>query len=157
MCISESKRVNMDSQGPKRPIAYLTRKQQISCCHRLNSPFLTEKENEKLYGKCNNIWGHGHNYTVEVTIRGPIDPLTGMVVNLEDLKLWMQKVVMDQMDHKNIDKQVDHFENVTSTTENLAVYIFEDLQRQMPKPELLYEVKVHETDKNVMTFRGEYS
>lgn len=92
---------------------------------------------------------------MEVTIRGPVDPLTGMVVNLEDLKLWMQKAVME-MDHKNIDQQIDYFKNMISTTENLAVYIFEELQKEMPKPELLYKVKVHETDKNVMTFRGEY-
>ncbi|XP_012234853.1 6-pyruvoyl tetrahydrobiopterin synthase isoform X1 [Linepithema humile] len=146
----------MDPKNLKRPISYLTRKQQISCCHRLNSPFLSKEENALIYGKCNNVWGHGHNYTVEVTVRGPVHPLTGMVMDLNDLKNYIRKVVMDQMDHKNIDKQVDYFKNTISTTENLAIYIFEELKRQMANPELLYEVKIHETDKNVMTFRGEY-
>ncbi|XP_070164203.1 6-pyruvoyl tetrahydrobiopterin synthase [Polyergus mexicanus] len=147
----------MDSSSYKRkPVAYLTRKVQISCCHRLNSTFLNEHENARVYGKCNNIWGHGHNYTIEVTVRGPIDPSTGMILNLTDLKDSMQKVVIDEMDHKNIDKELDHFTNTVSTSENIAVYIFEQLKKQMSNPELLYEVKVHETDKNVMYFRGEY-
>lgn len=93
---------------------------------------------------------------MEVTVRGPIDPSTGMVLNLSDLKECMQKVVIDEMDHKNIDKQVEHFTNTISTTENIAVYIFEQLKKHMSNPKLLYEVKVHETDKNVMYFRGEY-
>ncbi|XP_012529607.1 6-pyruvoyl tetrahydrobiopterin synthase [Monomorium pharaonis] len=147
----------MDSHHKRRPIAYLTRKAQISCSHRLNSPFLTDEENKQVYGKCNNVWGHGHNYTVEVTIRGPVDPSTGMVMNLEELKACMDKVLMDQMDHKNIDKQVFHLRNTVSTTENVAIYIFEELKTHMSNPELLYEVKVHETDKNVMSFKGEYS
>ncbi|XP_029175108.1 6-pyruvoyl tetrahydrobiopterin synthase isoform X2 [Nylanderia fulva] len=119
-------------------------------------PFLNEHENATIYGKCNNPWGHGHNYTVEVTVRGPIDPKTGMILNLTDLKDVMQKVVIKKMDHKNIDKQVDYFKAKTSTTENIAVYIFEELKKYMSNPKLLYEVKVHETDKNVMYFRGEY-
>lgn len=93
---------------------------------------------------------------MEVTVRGPINPSTGMVLNLSDLKECMQKVVIDEMDHKNIDKQVEHFTNTISTTENIAVYIFEQLKKHMSNPQLLYEVKVHETDKNVVCFRGEY-
>lgn len=95
-------------------------------------------------------------FIVEVTVRGPIEQSTGMVMNLTELKECMQKVVVDKMDHKNIDKQVDHFTNTISTTENIAVYIFEELKKHMTKPELLYEVKIHETDKNVMCFKGEY-
>lgn len=68
----------------------------------------------------------------------------------------MEKVLMNQMDHKNIDVEVDYFRSIVSTTENVAIYIFEELKTYMSNPELLYEVKVHETDKNVMCFRGEY-
>lgn len=136
-------------------VAYLTRKETISCCHRLHSEHLSEQENKSVYGKCNNFWGHGHNYTVEVTVRGPVDPTTGMVMNLSDLKTYMQKVLLDQLDHKNLDKDVDYFKNIVSTTENVAIYIFEEIKKYMPKPELLYEVKVHETDKNVVFYRGE--
>lgn len=137
------------------PIAYLTRKESISSCHRLHSENLTEEENKRIYGKCNNYWGHGHNYTVKVTVRGPVDPATGMVMNLTDLKIYMKKVLMDQLDHKNLDKDVPYFRNVVSTTENLAIYIFNELKQLMPNPELLYEVKIYETDNNIVIYRGE--
>ena len=138
-----------------RPIAYLTRKEAISSCHRLHSNDLTDEENKNTYGKCNNYWGHGHNYTVEVTVRGPVDRVTGMVMNLSDLKVYMKRVLMNQLDHKNLDKDVPYFENVVSTTENVAVYIFDELQKLLPNPSLLYEVKIHETDRNIVIYRGE--
>lgn len=138
-----------------RPIAYLIRKEAISSCHRLHSENLTEEENKRVYGKCNNYWGHGHNYTVEVTVRGPVDPITGMVMNLSDLKLYMKDVLMSQLDHKNLDKDVPYFKNVVSTTENVAIYIFNELRKIMPDPDLLYEVKIHETDNNIVIYRGE--
>ena len=137
-----------------RPIAYLTRKEAISSCHRLHSNDLTDEENKDTYGKCNNYWGHGHNYTVEVTVRGPVDPVTGMVMNLSDLKVYMKRVLMDQLDHKNLDKDVPYFQNVVSTTENVAVYIFDELKKLLPNPNLLYEVKIHETDRNIVIYRG---
>ncbi|XP_011299871.1 6-pyruvoyl tetrahydrobiopterin synthase [Fopius arisanus] len=137
------------------PIVYLTRKESISACHRLHSPHLTDEANSKIYGKCNNYWGHGHNYSIEVTVRGPVDPKTGMVMNISDLKVYMHKVLMDQLDHKNIDKDVPHFANVVSTTENIAIYVFNELRRIMPDPSLLYEVKINETDKNMVIYRGE--
>ncbi|XP_043257031.1 6-pyruvoyl tetrahydrobiopterin synthase [Colletes gigas] len=138
-----------------RPIAYLSRKETISSCHRLHSNNLTEEQNQNIYGKCNNYWGHGHNYTIEVTVRGPVDSVTGMVMNLSDLKLYMKKVLMDQLDHKNLDKDVPYFKSVVSTTENLAIYIFNELKKIMPDPDILYEVKIHETDKNIVVYRGE--
>ncbi|EFN83684.1 6-pyruvoyl tetrahydrobiopterin synthase isoform X2 [Harpegnathos saltator] len=136
------------------PIAYLTRKETISCSHRLHNEHLSEQDNKLIYGKCNNFWGHGHNYTVEITIRGPVDSTTGMVMNLSDLKVYVQKV-LGQMDHKNLDKDVDYFKSVVSTTENVAIYIFTEMKKLMPKPELLYEIKVCETDKNIVSYRGE--
>ncbi|XP_076751387.1 6-pyruvoyl tetrahydrobiopterin synthase purple isoform X2 [Xylocopa sonorina] len=125
-----------------RPIAYLTRKEVISSCHRLHNENLSEEENKKIYGKCNNYWGHGHNYT-------------GMVMNISDLKLYMKEVLMDQLDHKNLDKDVPHFKTVVSTTENVAIFIFNQLKTIMPNPNLLFEVKIYETDKNIVVYRGE--
>lgn len=138
-----------------QPIAYLTRKESISSCHRLHSHQLNEEENKEIYGKCNNFWGHGHNYTVEVTVRGPLDPKTGMVMNISDLKVYMKNVLMDRLDHKNLDKDVPYFKNVVSTTENLAIYIYNELKKELPNPDLLYEVKIHETDNNIVYYRGE--
>lgn len=136
-------------------IAYLTRKEHISSAHRLHSPELSDEENKKIYGKCNNFWGHGHNYIVEVTVKGPVDPITGMVMNITDLSRYMNEVLMTRLDHKNLDKDVPYFEKKVSTSENVAIYIFDELKKLLPKPELMYEVKLYETDKNIVIYRGE--
>lgn len=93
--------------------------------------------------------------TVEVTVRGPVDEKTGMVINLADLKRFMEQSIMNVMDHKNLDKDIPHFQNLVSTTENVAVFIWDSLSAQIPEPSRLYEVKVFETDKNIMSYRGE--
>lgn len=93
---------------------------------------------------------------VEVTVRGPVNPTTGMVLNISELKLYMKKVLMEQLDHKNLDKDVPYFETVVSTTENLAIYIFNELKNIMLNPDLLYEVKIFETPNNIVVYKGEY-
>lgn len=137
------------------PVVYITRIETFSACHRLHSLQLDEEENKAIFGKCNNPNGHGHNYKVEVTLKGPVDPVTGMVMNIVDLKVFMQKAIMETLDHRNIDKDVPYFKDKVSTTENLAVFIWVELQKHLP-PNQLYEVKIHETDKNVVYYRGEF-
>ncbi|XP_065349696.1 6-pyruvoyl tetrahydrobiopterin synthase [Cloeon dipterum] len=137
------------------PIAYITRKETLSACHRLHSLTLSDEENKRIFSKCNNPNGHGHNYTVEVSLKGPIDPDNGMVANIADLKKYMQVAIMDTMDHKNLDKDVPYFKDVVSTTENVAVFIWQGIKAQLPDPSMLYEVKVYETDKNIVIYRGE--
>ncbi|KAG0173182.1 hypothetical protein DFQ28_011671 [Apophysomyces sp. BC1034] len=83
-------------------ISYITRVESFSAAHRLHSPRLSKEENLELYGKCNHINFHGHNYKVEITLRGPINPLTGMVMNLVDLKKCIKLAVMDPLDHRNL-------------------------------------------------------
>ncbi|XP_017943939.2 6-pyruvoyl tetrahydrobiopterin synthase [Manacus vitellinus] len=119
-----------------------------------HSKSLSDEENLKLFGKCNNPNGHGHNYKVTVTVRGQIDPVSGMVMNLTDLKEYMQEAIMEPLDHKNLDKDVPYFAEVVSTTENVAVFIWEGLQRLLP-PGILHKVKVHETEQNVVVYKGE--
>ncbi|KAM7382178.1 hypothetical protein PAMA_012846 [Pampus argenteus] len=135
-------------------IGYISRVQCFSACHRLHSIYLSDEENKRVYGKCNNPNGHGHNYKVEVTVRGNIDRFTGMVLNLSDLKRCIEEVIMVPLDHKNLDKDVPYFSSVVSTTENVAVYIWDNMVKALP-PNLLYEIKIHETDKNVVVYRGE--
>ncbi|XP_054854003.1 6-pyruvoyl tetrahydrobiopterin synthase isoform X2 [Eublepharis macularius] len=139
--------------GPSR-LARVSRSLCFSASHRLHSKSLSDEENQKLFGKCNNPNGHGHNYKVEVTVQGKIDPATGMVINLTDLKDYMQEAIMEPLDHKNLDKDVPYFANVVSTTENVAVFIWENLQKHLPKG-ALYKVKVYETDKNTVVYKGE--
>ncbi|KAF0294053.1 6-pyruvoyl tetrahydrobiopterin synthase [Amphibalanus amphitrite] len=138
------------------PIGYITRIQSFSACHRLHSVHLSDEENKKIFGKCNHVNGHGHNYRVEVTARGPIHPHTGMVVNISDMKVWIERAIMDVMDHRNIDKDVPYFRETVSTAENIAVFIWESLQPFLPSDVTLFEVKLFETDKNIAVFRGEY-
>ena len=138
-----------------QPMMYISRKVRVSAAHRMNNPELSEEENHELFGKCGNIYGHGHNYTVNIILYGPVDPVSGMVINLTDLKHVMEVAVERPLDHKNIDKQVDYFKNHVSTLENITLFIWENVKKNLPKPELLYEVCVQETDKNVAYYRGE--
>ncbi|KAG0245616.1 6-pyruvoyltetrahydropterin synthase [Mortierella sp. GBAus27b] len=137
--------------------AYVTRIEHFSAAHRLNSVKLSPEENLALFGKCNHASGHGHNYKVEVTIKGQIDPQSGMVINITDLKKTLQTAVMDPCDHRNLDVDVPFFHLNPSTTENLAVFLWDNIKLHLPKSNTyeLYEIKLYETDKNVVTYRGE--
>lgn len=142
------------------PIAYLTRRETFSACHRLHSVHLTNAKNVEIFGKCNNENGHGHNYVVEITVRGPINKLTGMIVNVRDLNAIIKKAVLEPLDHKNIDKDVPYFfnNNVISTTENLAVFIWNnvyDYLKACTDNIDLHKVRIKETDKNFITYKGE--
>ncbi|XP_064423490.1 6-pyruvoyl tetrahydrobiopterin synthase [Latimeria chalumnae] len=145
---------NSNTNAKAARIVYLTRVETFSCAHRLHSKLLSDEENKRIFGMCNNFHGHGHNYKVEATLRGEIDPITGMMINIVKFKEYLQKAVMEPLDHKNLDKDVPYFANVVSTMENIAVFIWDSLQKLLP-PGLLYEVKVHETKKNVVVYRGE--
>ncbi|KAF9932739.1 hypothetical protein FBU30_007389 [Linnemannia zychae] len=146
----------MTTSTPIR-IGYVTRIERFSSAHRLNSVHLSAAENLALYGKCNHTSGHGHNYKVEVTIKGQINPISGMVINITDLKKTLQAAVMDPCDHRNLDIDVPFFHSTPSTTENLAVFLWESIKQHLPRSETyeLHELKVYETDKNVVVYRGE--
>ncbi|KAI8595685.1 6-pyruvoyltetrahydropterin synthase [Dissophora ornata] len=137
--------------------AYVTRIEHFSAAHRLNSVHLSPEENLALFGKCNHTSGHGHNYKVEVTVKGQINPQSGMVINITDLKKTLQVAVMDPCDHRNLDIDVPFFESTPSTTENLAVFLWENIKQHLPFSETyeLFEIKLRETDKNVVVYRGE--
>ncbi|KAF9975652.1 hypothetical protein BGZ73_000608 [Actinomortierella ambigua] len=139
--------------------AYVTRIEHFSAAHRLHSPHLDAAQNIALYGKCNHVSGHGHNYKIEVTIQGTIDPETGMVINISDLKKTLQTAVMDPCDHRNLasDMDVPYFKSVPSTTENLAVFLWGSIKTHLPPSDnyRLYKIKLYETDKNVVVYRGE--
>jgi len=145
----------MGDLGEKPRKCYQTRRIMLSACHRLHSPHLTDEENKKVFGKCNHINGHGHNYVVKVTLFGEIDPRTGMLMNLTDLKKYMEEAIMVPMDHKNIDKDIDYFKDKPSTTENVAIYVWKRMKEIMDHPEWLYEVEIYETENNIVCYRGD--
>jgi 6-pyruvoyltetrahydropterin/6-carboxytetrahydropterin synthase len=103
-----------------RQIAHLSRRYHFSASHRLHVDALSAEENRAMFGKCNNPFGHGHNYVVEVTLSGPVDPVTGMIVNLGDLDLFAQREVMDLFDHANLNT-LEAFRDRVTTTENVCV------------------------------------
>ena len=92
-----------------------------------------------------------------MTVAGTPDPVTGMVINISDLKVIIKDKIMAVLDHKNIDKQVDYFKDsgLVSTTENLAVFCWRQLEGSIPRPALLHQVKIWETEKNIVTYNGE--
>ncbi len=135
-------------------MVYLTRRVTFSAAHRLWSASLSEEDNYAIYDKCANPNGHGHNYVLEVTVRGTPDPQTGMVLNLTELKRITNEQVIKWVDHKHLNYDVPWLEGVIPTAELLAIKFWECLARGFPEG-LLYEVKLHETENNVATYRGE--
>jgi 6-pyruvoyltetrahydropterin/6-carboxytetrahydropterin synthase len=133
---------------------YLTRRTSFSASHRLWSEQLSEEENLALYEKCANPNGHGHNYVLEVTVKGTPNPRTGMVLNLTELKQAMNEQVIQWVDHKHLNYDVSWLEGSIPTTEVLAIKFWERLQRALPEG-LLYEVKIYETENNIASYRGE--
>src|SRR5258706_13120155 len=107
--------------------AHLSRRYLFSASHRLHSDAMSEEENKRTYGKCNNPYGHGHNYTVEVTISGPVDEHTGMVCNLTDLDGFIESKVLARYGHENLN-MLPEFAQELPTTENLCIQIYEHLQ-----------------------------
>lgn len=135
-------------------MVYLTRRASFSASHRLWSEQLTEAENLDLYEKCANPNGHGHNYVLEVTVRGTPDARTGMVLNLTELKDVMNREVIDWVDHKHLNYDVPWLQGTIPTTEVLVMKFWERLQRAFPRGSL-YEVKLFETEHNIASYRGE--
>jgi 6-pyruvoyltetrahydropterin/6-carboxytetrahydropterin synthase len=133
--------------------AHLTRRYRFSASHRLHSPAMSAEENRAIYGKCNNLHGHGHNYTLEVTVSGPVDRSTGMVCNLTDLDGFVEQEVLSRYHLENLNMQKE-FAQTVPTTENLSIEIFEILQRGFQKAHL-ERVRIEETMLNSFEYTGE--
>ena len=101
----------------------LTRRYDFAASHRLHAPKLSAEENRRIYGKCNNPYGHGHDYTVQLTFSGPVDPVTGMVTNLADLDVFAEREMFARFDHANLNT-LECFRDLVPTTENLAIEIW---------------------------------
>jgi 6-pyruvoyltetrahydropterin/6-carboxytetrahydropterin synthase len=126
----------------------------FSAAHRLHNPNRDAEWNRRTYDKCDNPRGHGHNYTLEVSVRGEIDPETGMVIDLKQLKDIMRERVVDRVDHTNLNEDVEFLRGVIPTAENLARCFWRELAGAIPSGEL-YEVFLQETDRNSVRYHGE--
>jgi len=132
--------------------AYFTRAYRISASHRLHTDALSDEGNWATFGKCNNPHGHGHNYRIEVTVGGKVDPETGMVINMADLDAVVGKRVLERFDHTNLNND-PLFVNLVPTTENLSIAIF-DLLSGAFKPSRLEKIRIEETENNFFEYSG---
>ncbi len=129
----------------RTPVAHLSRRYHFAASHRLHSDVLDRARNAEIYGKCNNPHGHGHNYTVEITVAGEIDAATGMVTNMSDLDRFAHERLLARFDHQNLNL-LDVFRAVVPTTENLAQEVWRSFA-EYPHAQLV-RVRVEETDRN---------
>ncbi len=139
---------------------YLTHRYHFSAGHRLHNEALSAEENRRLYGKCNNPNGHGHNYQLEVTLAGPVDPATGMVCDLALLDRLVDEAVLTPFDHRHLNLDVEAFRTRVPTTENLCLEIFGRLAGKLagggiPPGVRLAGVRLEETSLNFFESRGE--
>ena len=139
--------------GENVRLLYLTHKAEFSASHYYHNPELSPEENRRLFGKCNNPNGHGHNYVLEVTVKGEVDPRSGFVVDLKQLKEIMNREVLDAMDHRFLNKEVPEFASRIPTTENIAISIWQRLAPKM-KTAQLHRVRVYETPDLFVDFYG---
>ena len=133
--------------------AYFGRRYMMSASHRLHTDALSPEENRAAYGRCNNPHGHGHNYIVEVLARGPVDPETGMVINLAVMDEMVRKRVLDRFDHANLNLD-PIFTGAVPTTENLCKVVYKLLEGSLAPAELEH-VRVEETENNFFEFFGQ--
>ena len=132
---------------------HLSRRYRFAASHRLHSAQLGAEENRRVYGKCNNPYGHGHNYVVEVALSGPVDASTGMIANLADLDAFVEREVLEPFDHKYLNEEIAEFQSNVPTTENICIEIFNRLRR-FPQARLERE-RVEETGLNSFEYAGE--
>jgi 6-pyruvoyltetrahydropterin/6-carboxytetrahydropterin synthase len=132
--------------------AYLTRRYWFSASHRLHCDDMSDGENKRVYGKCNNPHGHGHNYAVEVTVGGQVDPRTGMICNLVDLDGFVGRNILERFGHENLNTLPD-FKGVVPTTENLCVRIYQILEREF-RHATVEKVRIEETMLNSFEYAG---
>ena len=137
-------------------IVYVTRKAQFSASHRLHNPSWTDEKNVQMFGKCNNPNGHGHNYEIEVTVAGNAPRETGMVIDLKKLADIIEEEIIERVDHKHMNHDVDFMQGLIPTAENMAVAFWSLLEPKIREGRL-FSIKLFESDNNFVEYRGDVS
>lgn len=135
-------------------MVYVTRKETFSAAHRLFNPSFSDEKNLEIFGSCSNPRWHGHNYILEVTVAGEPDKHTGFVIDLKVLKNIINEHILEKTDHKNLNIETDFLKGIIPSAENIARAIFNELRDKLPSGKL-FSVKLFETDKNYVEYRGE--
>ncbi len=135
-------------------MVYVTRRCHFSASHRLYNPEFSDAKNDEIFDYCNNLWGHGHNYTIEITVSGMPDPDTGYVIDLKKLCRILKEEIIEKVDHKHLNHDVDFLTGIIPTAENLAVVFWQILERNLPTGNL-HSIKLFESDNNFVEYFGE--
>lgn len=140
-----------------QPLVEITRREEFSASHRLHNPALSDEENRRLYGICNNQNGHGHNYELEVTVVGSVPARTGMVMNLTDLMGILRERVLPLVDHKHLNHDVEFLRGIIPTAENIAVALWERIEPEVRRHQgcRLARVRLHESRGSYVEYHGE--
>lgn len=131
----------------------VTRREHFSSAHRLFNPAWSDAENDRVYGKCANAGGHGHNYMLDVTVAGEVDPATGYLIDLTVLKDIIRSEAIDALDHRNLNTDVPFLAGVVPTAENIVIAIWKRLDARLPAG-MLHRIVLHETVNNSVEYRG---
>jgi len=134
---------------------YITRRERFNAAHRLFKPEYSDEMNLDIFGKCSNPNWHGHNYTLFVTVKGDVNPDTGFLVNLKDLSTLIDHHVIEKLDHRNINLEVDFMAGKLASTENLAIGIWNQLNEPIAAMGTqLHSIKLYETENNFVEYFG---
>jgi 6-pyruvoyltetrahydropterin/6-carboxytetrahydropterin synthase len=137
------------------PIVYITRRFEFAAAHRVYNPAWTDEQNAAFYGPCSNPAGHGHNYTLEVTIGGTPDPETGYLIDIKQLRKIVERVLISELDHKHLNYDVPFLEGQIPSTENLIVAAWQKLENAFPSHVRLFRLRLWETSNNYFEYYGE--
>ena len=137
----------------KNPQVVVTRRLHFSAAHRVHNPAMSDEENRRTFGKCNNPNWHGHNYILDVSVKGELDEKTGYVIDLSRVKQIVTERVVDKVDHRNLNLEVDFLKNVIPTTENIVVAFWRELEPAL-KPGKLTKLVLWETVNNYVEYDG---
>ncbi len=132
----------------------ITRQVHFNAAHRLHNPAKSLAWNRRQYGPCTNPHWHGHNYVLEVTVRGEPDPVTGYIMDLGELKRILHRAIVDKCDHRNLNDEVDFLRGVIPSTENLVIAFWRELEPHIKPPARLHCVRLYETPRNHAEFSG---
>ena len=135
------------------PVVTATRVLRFNAAHRIHNPELSDEENRRVFGKCNNPNWHGHNYTLEVSVRGPVEERTGYVMDLGVLKRVVEEEFVDRVDHRNLNLDVEFMRGINPTAENIVIACWRVLAPRVA-PATLTKLRLWETENNYVEYEG---
>lgn len=137
----------------EKSMLYITKTVTFSASHRLFNPEFSDEENERIFDKCNNFYGHGHNYKLEVTVAGEPNPKTGYIIDLKILKKILQDEIISKVDHKHLNHDVDFLKGIIPTVENLTIVFWKILENKFPNGKL-HSIRLYETENSFVEYYG---